>query len=272
MMCRQMNSPEATWDVNDLAAGGLTVLGALVIAGAVIAALFAHKGRQRAAVLACALPLALVLATAAVSLGGFSLIRTFSGMAVTGSGGESAVLRECARLWTLVRMASGAVALLSLLFLVLGLVPFGRPNDAVPVVSPRRSMLLFVLPLCALVLVATLVGQLRSALRVTAAVVTTPGNDRERMAARDVLRSEGIENEGSGGIAEISSLIAIRAIVAGLGGFVVLVVLLGLALTGLLLAAPVRVGMPFVVTASFAWLAVAAAATALALGALAPSP
>jgi hypothetical protein len=227
-------------------------------------------GRLRAGLVLSALPLVLVLPAAAVAFGGFSLINTFSGMAVSGTGGEATVLAACARLWTLVRVAAGGVALLSLFFLPLGLVPFGAPRDAVPALSARRAVVLSVLPLCACLLVGAQVAQMRSALRVSAAVVRTPASDAERAAARDVMRSEGLPGEGSAGIAETSNLISIRTILAGLGGIVVLVVLPGLALTGLFLAAPVRVGTAFVVAASLSWLAVAAVSAAVALGAFLP--
>jgi hypothetical protein len=251
---------------------GLIVFGAVVIAGLVVGALFLHSGRHRAALVACALPLVLLLPTLAVSFAGFGLIRAFSGMAVTGGGGELAVTSTCRGLWGIVRVAAGAVAALSFVSLLLGLVPMkAAPAADRPPGSALRKALLLLLPLCALLLVGGLVSQVRSALRMTLLVVTTPKDDAQRKATYDQMAAEGITNvETSAGIAETSNFIAWRASVAGMGGIALLVVLTGLSLTGLLLAAPVRTEMAFAGAASVVWLAVALLATVVAVGRLAP--
>jgi len=126
---------------------------------------------------------------------------------------------------------------------------------------------LLVLPLGGALLAAGLATQLRSALRVVQAVVLDVKDDPARKALVDgVLASEGLRTEGAGSIAEISEHISWRVTIGMLGGLALVVVLVGLALTGALLAAPVRVSAAFVAAASALWLVVLLAAGAVALG------
>jgi len=105
--------------------------------------------------------------------------------------------------------------------------------------------------------------------RVAHAVVVDDKNDAARSAlVEKVLASEGLGGAtGAGGIAAISQHIARRVTVGTIGGLTLAIVLVGLSLTGALIAAPVRVSAAFVASASLLWLAVILAAGGVALGA-----
>lgn len=241
----------------------LLVAVALVV---VVVAFLTHSGRHRAALVACALPLGLVPLTLAVSYGSRVLINAFSGMAFAGSGATAVVTDECEQVWTIVRMGSGALTVVALVTLLLGLIPMSSRADT-PACSRRRAVALLVLPLSGALLAAGLVAQLRSALRVVNAVVLDVKDDPARKALVDgVLASEGLRTEGAGSIGDISEHISWRVTIGTLGGLALVVVLAGLSLTGALLAAPVRVSAAFVVAASGLWLVVILAAGAVALG------
>ena len=240
----------------------------LFIVALVVMALLTHHGRQRAAIIACALPLGLLPLTLMVSHGSRALINTFSGMALSGTGGMAAVTAECQRVWTLVRMASGVLVAVGAVAALLGLLPLGSRADA-PACSGRRGLVLLLLPLGGALLAGGLAAQLRSAVRVAHAVVVDDKNDAARSAlVEKVLASEGLGGAmGAGGIAAISQHIARRVTVGTIGGLTLAIVLVGLPLTGALIAAPVRVSAAFVASASLLWLAVILAAGGVALGA-----
>jgi hypothetical protein len=240
----------------------------LFMVALVVMALLTHHGRLRAAIIACALPLGLVPMTLTVAYGSRALINTFSGMALSGTGGMAAVTGECQRVWTLVRMGAGAFAVVAVVAALLGSLPLGSRADA-PACSARRGLVLLLLPLAGAVLASGLAMQLRSAVRVANAVVVDDRNDAARSAlVEKVLASEGLGGAtGGGGIAAISQHIARRVTVGTLGGLAAVVALVGLSLTGALIAAPIRVSAAFVASASVLWLAVILAAGGVALGA-----
>lgn len=242
--------------------------GVLFIVALVVMAFLTHRGRQRAAIIACALPLGLVPLALTVSYGSHALINTFSGMALSGTGGMAAVTGECQRVWALVRMGSGAFVAVAAVAALLGVLPLGSHADA-PACSGRRGLVLLLLPLCGALLAAGLAMQLRSAVRVANAVVIDDKNDAARRALVEaVLASEGLGGAtGGGGIAAISQHIARRVTVGMVGGLTLAVVLVGLSLTGALIAAPVRVSAAFVASASALWLSAILTAGMVAAGA-----
>lgn len=240
--------------------------GGLLLVGGVVGLFFVHSGPRRAGLVAAALPLALILPTLAVCYGSFSLINAFSGMAVSGGDASAVITAQSRHVWTTVRGAAGIVAMVALLALVLGLVPAReRPGGAA--CSLRRALVLLVLPLCALALSVGLTRQLRSAVRIAQVVVMPANDDAGKAAVERLLASEGLGGlTGIGSIAAISDSIALRSTLGSVGALPVLVVLIGLSLTGALLAAPVRMGGGFVAAASLLWLLVALAASAIAAG------
>jgi hypothetical protein len=232
----------------------------------VAAAFLTHSGRHRAALVASALPLGLVPLTLAVSYASHALVNVFSGMAATGSGGVAAVTGECRQVWAVARMGALAFAVVAIVALLLTLVPMSSRAGAPPC-SGRRAVVLLVLPLGGALLAAAMVAQVRSAVRVANALVLPTEDQPARKALVErVLESEGLSAHGSGAIADISAHVARGLTIGTLGGLVLVVVLLGLSLTGALIAAPVRVSPAFVAAASSLWLVAILAAGAAALG------
>lgn len=227
-------------------------------------------GARRPGLVAGGLSLCLLAPAVATAYASRQLIGLFAGMAASQSAGNEWLLDAGASLWLLQRVAWGAFAAACVLGLLLGLLRFGRSADEMPC-SVRRSVVLFLLPALGLALTCTVTHQLWKAVRVSAAVMSSSENDPARKARADaVLEAEGLATRGAGSIAAMSSFIA-RATTAGFfGGLTAVVVLVGLALPGFILAWRVRFGTAFSVLSSAVWLLVAVGAGALSLGALDP--
>jgi hypothetical protein len=235
-----------------------------------LAAGLALPGARRAGLVAGGLSLCLLAPAVATAYASRQLIGLFAGMAASGSGGTEWLLDASASLWLLQRLAWGAFAAACLLGLLLGLLRFGHSADDVAC-SVRRGVVLLLLPALGLVLAGSVTHQLRKALRVSAAVVSSTDDDSAGKARADaVLEAEGFATRGSGSIAAISGFIA-RATTAGFfGGLTAVVVLVGLALPGFILAWRVRLATSFAVLSSAVWLLAAVGAGALSLGAFDP--
>ncbi len=236
-----------------------------------VGALALQAGPRRAALVAGLAPAALVPPAGAVALAGLQLSRLFESVALAGSGGAAPVLAGTQAVWLTVRVGFGLLALVSLVGLLGGLLRFGAAPEGAPECSPRRAIVLTLIPVLALLLAAVQARELRQGLTLARAVVADVGADAGRQAAVEAwLASQGLGVEGTAGIAEVSRRLALAISLAGLGGGVVLVVLTGLTLTGAILAWPVRVGPVFVTAASGLWLLLALAGALLALGLGAP--
>ncbi len=246
-------------------AAALVAFAALVLAFVVLGLFFAHSGPRRAGLVASALPLASTLPVVAGSYAAFRLIRAFSAMSATGTAGE--VHPELMGAWMVLRIGWGGTAAVALLALVFGLLPT-RERAGVPACSTRRALVLLAIPVCALALAAGLLHPMRSSLRVANAVVQPGADDAAgKAAAERALEAEGLGSaRGSAGIAAISNHIAVGMTLGSVGGLVALVVLLGLAATGALLAARVRVPALFVAAGSGLALLAALLGAAIALG------
>ena len=227
-----------------------------------------RPGTQRPGLVASALPLALLQPVVATVYASWKLIEVFAGMAQSGSGGMRLVLDVSASLWMLQRAAWGLFAASCLGGLLIGLLRRGKGSDEVPC-SMRRGVVLFLLPALGLVAAGMLAGQLGKAMRVAVAVVSPDEHDAASQQRSDaVLEAEGLDSKGS--IAAVSGFIARRTIAGTLGGTALAIALLGLALSGFLLAWRVHFGPSFVALASAAWLLAAAGASLVSLGVLDP--
>jgi hypothetical protein len=183
----------------------------------------------------------------------------------------AAVLAGTQELWWTVRVGFGLAALVGLVGLVGGLLRFGAAPPSAPACSARRAAVLALLPLLALFVAGLQLRELRLGVGIAQAVVADTGTDSARkVAVERYLEAHDLATQGSAGIAEVSRRIALAIAVASLGGGLAVVILLGLALTGTILAWPVRVGPAFVVASSGLWFLLTLAATVLALGFGAP--
>jgi hypothetical protein len=237
---------------------GLGLLFFLLAAGL----FFVQKGARRAGLVAALLPLAVLPLVAAVCVGSWELLDVFAGMAMTGSGGAAPVLAASRDVWFLTRVGAVCLALLGLVGLLGGLLRTGNDESALEC-SALRAATLLALPLAALLLTAGLVREQHRALHITRIVV------EPKSASNDAF----IESEfgrGSAAIAAVSSRISLATTLGGMGGFVAGVILLGLAVTGGILAWPVRVGIGFSAAAALIWLVGVAGGIAIALGLFAP--
>ena len=127
--------------------------------------------------------------------------------------------------------------------------------------------MLALLPFLGLLVAAAVASPVASALRVTAAVLSSERSDPESERRSDaVLASEGLPTKGSGSIGDISRFIARGAMVGTFGGALAAVVLLGLALPGGVLAGRVSFGGAFVALSSLLWLLGLAVGCLLAAG------
>jgi len=247
---------------------GAIVVGAglAVVLALTTVAFLTHSGRHRAALVASALPLGLLPLTLAVAGVSHGLLNVFSEIATAGSGGAAAVTDQCRQVWAVVRLGAFAFAVVAIVALLLPLVPMSSRAGA-PACSGRRAVVLLVLPLSAGLLATAMVTRVGSSVRVVKAVVLPTEHDPASKALSDrVLESEGLSTRGSGAIAEISAYVARGMTIGTVGALTLAVVLLGLSLTGALIAAPVRVSPVFVAAASCLWLAALLAAGAVALG------
>jgi hypothetical protein len=135
----------------------------------------------------------------------------------------------------------------------------------------RRGLVLLLLPLLGLVTAGVHTQQLARGLRVSVAVVTPGADDPESQRVSDtVLAAEGLRAEGASGIAEVSTFITRSMLFGSGGGFVALVVLLGLASTGFILAWRVRIDGPLLLATSAVWGLAIVSAGLVALGAVDP--
>jgi hypothetical protein len=238
---------------------GLATLVLLVVA----ALHLLQKGPRRPALVAPLVPLVGVPMLLAVSLGSFRLINAFASLSLGGTGGSALVLAAGRDIWSLTRIAGGGVAALGAVGLAMGLIR-GGGEDRSAACSPSRALALLVLPAAALVLLAGLVREERTALHIARLVV------EDKSAANDAAFAAYGFGEGSGAIAAVSSRIARATVLGSVGGIVAAVILLGLALTGGLLAWPARVGRVFTAASIAIWIAVVAAGAALAAGLYSP--
>lgn len=253
-------------------AAGVTALTGLIVWLAAAAALLFQKGPRRAALVAGLLPAALIPAVVSVALSAFTLARLFSGMAVAGSAGAAEVLAGTQGVWSTARVGFGAAALVGWLGLLGGLLRFGSAPATAPACSVRRAVVLAALPLLALLVAGLQAHELRLGTGIARAVVTATAGDPARKAAVErYLEAHDLAGHGSAAIAQISERVARAIALASLGGALALVILLGLTVTGMILAWPVRVGPVFVAASSGLWTLLALAGTALAVGLGAPA-
>jgi hypothetical protein len=235
------------------------VLFALLLVG------LSRPGPRRAGLVAGGLPLALLPPVAAAAYASSKLITLFSEMAQSGSASMRAVLDACASLESLLRLAWGGFAATCVLGLVLGLVRSGRSLNDVAC-STRRGVVLALLPALGLLLAGLVTHEVRVALRVTAAVVgPEEGDAKSRERSDAALEAAGLPTGGSGSIGAVANYLARAAMLGTFGGITTLVVLLGLALPGFILAWQVRFGVTAVAAASAAWLLAAVLGSLLTL-------
>ena len=229
-----------------------------------------RPGPRRAGLVAGGLPLGLLAPAVATAYASNQLIGLFAGMAESGSGGARPLLEACASLWWLQRVAWAVFAASCILGLLLGLLRFGSSADDTAC-SLRRGAVLLLLPALGLMVATAVTHQLATALRVSAAVVSSDANDPASQRRSDaVLEAAGLPTQGPGSIAATSSFIA-RATTAGFfGGLTALVVLMGLSLPGFILAWRVRFGAAFSVLSSALWLLAAAGAGLVSIGVFDP--
>jgi hypothetical protein len=229
----------------------------------------AWPGRRRAGLVAAGVPLALVPPVAATAYVSWRLVRLFASMAEAQGGTSQALVAACSTLWLVERAAWAAFAAACALGLLLGLVR-GGASDGVPC-SGRRGIVLVLLPLLGLLVAASVAWPVASAMRVTAAVVSSDGSDPESKRRTDaVLAAEGLATTGSGSIGDISRFVARGAMVGTFGGALAAVVLLGLAVPGAILAGRVSFGGSFLAVASLLWLLGATIGGLLATGLVNP--
>jgi hypothetical protein len=232
------------------AAGGLAFL---------LTAGLSRPGPQRAGLIAGGLPLALLAPALATSYASWQLIGLFSGMAMEPQpGAMRSLLEGLASLWSLVRAAFGAFGVSCVVGLLLGLLGTSAYDVTC---SARRGFVLLLLPLLGLTTACLTVERLATAVRVSAAVISSDEKDPAAKTRSDaILEAAGLPTKGSGSIAATSSYIA-RALMTGVfGGATAAVVLLGLALPGFVLGWRVRFGGTFAAIATALWLLAAAGA------------
>ncbi len=235
----------------------------LLVLLATVALLLLQKGPRRPALVAPLVPLLALPMLLALALGSFRLVDAFASVALAGSGQIASILAVFREIWFLTRSAAASLALLGLVGLTFGLVR-GVAEDRAPECSPLRATALLALPAAGLVLLALVVREERTALHVARIVVEnkTPANEA-------AFAAYGF-GEGSEAIAAVSRRIARAAALGSLGSILAAVILLGLAVTGGLLAWPVRVGKGFTAASSAIWFAVVATGAALAAGLYSP--
>jgi hypothetical protein len=244
----------------------VAVLAAVVLVSLAVLGI-AWPGRRRAGLVAAGVPLALAPPVAATAYVAWQLVRLFAGMA--DSQGTQALVAACSALWVVERAAWAAFAAACALGLLLGLLRTGA-EEGVPC-SARRGLALALLPLLGLLVAAAVASPVASALRVTAAVLSSDRSDPESERRADaVLASEGLPTKGTSSIGDISRFIARGAMVGTFGGALAGVVLLGLALPGAILAGRVSFGGPFLALSSLLWLLGLAVGGLLAAGVLNP--
>jgi hypothetical protein len=245
----------------------LTALPALVA----LLATLTRPAARRAGLVAFALPLALLPPVVATAYGSWSLIRHFSGLAAS-PGATGDLLETFARLWLVQRVAWGSFAGACLVGLAIGLSSLlaSREDDR-PRCSARRAAVLLLLPVLALVVAFLASMPFARALRVCSAVVSADGTDTAlHTRAEAALEAEGLAGKGSGSIGRISRFVSRGVVLGVLGGVLGVLVLVGLALPGFVLARRVGFGGAFTLAASAAWLVAGGVASLVALGVVSP--
>jgi hypothetical protein len=239
----------------------IAVLGAVALVA--LAALgLSRPPARRAGLVAGGLPLALVPTVAATAYVSLKLVGLFALMGVTGAGSMQQILDTCASLWLVARAGWGAVALASVVGLLLALLRSAPSPQEAPC-SARRGFVLVLLPVLGLAIASAVTWEVGRALRVTAAVVSSIEDDPATKSRSDAaLAAEGFATEGSGSLGAISRFIARGAMIGTFGGATAAVILLGLAVPGAILAWRVQFGSAFLAAAASLWL------LALVLGAL----
>jgi hypothetical protein len=195
--------------------------------------------------------------------------RVLDGIGAIGFG-AGPFLAACEAQWMLQRIAWGAFAAACLLGLGLGLLRFfGADADAQ--CSHRRGLVLFLLP-CLGLLVATLVTHrvARGQRAIVAAWTADPSDPASRARSEAVLEAEGLPIAGPGSLGVTARFITRSLLVGVFGGATAAVVLVGLAVTGFILAGRVRFGGVFLALASTLWLLATAGGMLAALGVLKP--
>lgn len=223
----------------------------LAVVVTLLAAAVSRPGSRRAGLVAGGLPLALLPPVLAAAYASAKLGGLFAAEPV-------AAAEACASLGLLQRLAWGGFAVSCALGFVLGLLRRGgTPEDVA--CSLRRGVVLVLLPCLGLLVAGALTERLGKALRVTAAVVSSDAGDPASRARTDaVLEAEGLPSRGPGSIGELARFIARSTTLGTFGGVAAVLILLGLALPGFILAWRVRFGTAFVGLASSLWLLAAA--------------
>lgn len=246
----------------------------VAVAAAVFAFLLAlgvsRLGPGRGGLASGGLPLALLPAVVATAYVSWKLVGLFAGMAESGATSLATLLDALRSLWLIERVAWGAVAATCALGFLLGLVRSAPQTDDAPC-SPRRGLVLVLLPVLGLLVAGALTREAAKAMRVTAAVVSSDEHDPASQSRGDaVLEAAGLPTKGSGSLGTVSRFLARATMVGAFGGAIASVILLGLALPGSILAWRVRFGGAFLAVASVLWLLGAAGGSLVALGILDP--
>jgi hypothetical protein len=238
---------------------GLGVLVFLVAAALILL----QKGSRRAALVAPLAPLMALPTLLAVALGSWKILDAIASMAMAGSEGGAAFVVAGHEIWLLTRSGGATVAVLGMTGLIGGLIRTGA-DDPAPECSPLRAVMLLLLPAAALLLLAGVVREERTALHVVRIVAEDRSPTNEA-----ALAAYGF-GEGSGSLAAISRRVARATTLGSIGSILAAVILLGLAVTGGLLAWPVRVGLSFTAASALIWVAVVATGAAVAAGVYSP--
>jgi hypothetical protein len=248
----------------------LVALAAGVVLVGLLASGLSRPGRRRAGLVAGGLPLSLLPPVVATAYASWKVVGLFEGLGQAQTGAARNALEAFASLWMLQRVAWGAFVASCVVGLLLGLWRSGRSTDELAC-TVRRGLVLLLLPALGLVVAALATRPLVSALRVSAAVISSDEKDpASRQRSDAVLEAEGLPTRGSASAASTSRFLS-RALMTGLfGGAIAAVVLLGLALPGFILAWRVGFGAAFSAAAAIVWLLAAVGAGLVAFGALDP--
>lgn len=226
-----------------VAAGSLLVL---------LAAALTRPSPRRAALVATGLPLALLTSVFATAYACGRQMGFFGGME---HGDGPAFLAQCRSLWQLQVIAWAGVAAVCLAGFALGLagaLAHGAGNASG---SRRRQVVLLLLPLVALLVAGALTRELARALRLATAIFSTVEDDALRRAQLEgVLEELGLPKGGSGSLAATARFIDRGSAIGMFGGATAGVALLGLALTGTILAWRTSFGHAARLAASVLWL------------------
>jgi hypothetical protein len=258
-------------DEGVLAGFALVALTALPALVALLAAL-ARPAARRAGLVASALPLALLPPVVATGYGSWELVRHFSGLVASpGATGED-LLSTFARLWLVPRVAWGAFAAACVVGVAVSLSGLLASREADgPRCSARRAAVLLLLPVLALLVAFLAARPLARALRVCSAVVSADGTGTAtHTRAEAALEAEGLGGTPSGSIGRISAFVSRGVVLGVLGGVLGVLVLVGLALPGFVLAWRVGFGTAFTLAASAAWVVAGGMASLVALGVVSP--